>query len=171
VRGFWLVHGARFCSARDRGILCLYRPSEARTGKLGQLKCRMPSGEKRKILHRFQQQWRAVQRFVQQRVQRALMMIALLTCAATWGIAGSAVVYAQAPASPPYISPPVKPLEVNVPPPPPAAKPAAPDPRAPMVTIPEGEPLPTEPPPPRRPIPDPVIQSDQGGPAQKQKRE
>jgi hypothetical protein len=99
------------------------------------------------------------------------MVVALLTLAVTWGIAGFGVVYAQAPASAPYISPPVKPLEINVPPPPATATPAAPEASEPMVTVPEGEPLRTEPPPPRRPIPDPVIQINQGGPAQKQKRE
>jgi hypothetical protein len=75
----------------------------------------------------------------------------------------AAMAYAQVPASPPYISPPVTPLRVEVPPPPPAAESAIPDPRTPMVTVPEGGPLPTEPPPPRNPIPDPVIQTEAPG--------
>jgi len=77
-----------------------------------------------------------------------------------------AMAYAQAPASPPYISPPVTPMEVNVPPPPPTLKPAFPDVSEPMVTVPEGEPLPTQPPPRRQPIPDPKIQSEAAGVSQ-----
>jgi hypothetical protein len=98
------------------------------------------------------------------------MMVTWLGVAAIWGIAGVGVAGAQAPAAPPYISPPVTPLLVKVPPLLPAVEPAAPDPQALMVTVPEGEPLPADPPP-RNPIPDPVIQTEQGDAAQKQKRE
>lgn len=98
------------------------------------------------------------------------MTVSWLGGATIWGIIGVGVADAQTPPAPPHISPPVTPLPVKGPPPP-AAEPAAPDPHAPMVTVPEGEPLPTELPPPGQPAPDPVIQTDQGGAAQKQKRE
>ena len=97
-------------------------------------------------------------------------MVVLLGWAATSTLASVGVAYAQAPASPPYISPPAKPLSVKIPPPSPAPH-AAPVPLGPMVTVPEGGLLPNEPPPPRQPIRDPVIQTDQGGHAPKQKRE
>src|SRR5262249_15315471 len=77
-------------------------------------------------------------------------------------ITGFGVAYAQAPASAPYISPPVTPLQVTVPPPPPAPETAAPV-LAPRKTIPEGDPLPTQPPPQRSPIPDPAIQTEAPG--------
>lgn len=118
----------------------------------------------------FQQQRRALRRFVRQRARRVSIIIALLGWGATSGITGFGVVQAQAPASPPCISSPVKPVPVKVPPPPPAPR-TVPAPPGTIVTVPEGEPLPTEPPPPRRPIRDPVIQTDHGSPVQKQKRE
>ena len=46
-----------------------------------------------------------------------------------------------------YVSPKVLPLSVTVTPPPPAKGLAAPDARTRMVTVPEGEPLPTQAPP------------------------
>jgi hypothetical protein len=60
-----------------------------------------------------------------------------------------------------YVSPPVQPRAVTVTPPPPGRGLAAPDARTPMVTVPEGEPLPTQAPLPRQPIPDPVIQTNE----------
>ena len=69
-------------------------------------------------------------------------------------IAGTRLAYAQQAASTPVISAPVTPLRVTVDPK--SLEVSAP---GPMVTVPEGEPLPTVPPPPRRAIPDPVIQS------------
>lgn len=70
------------------------------------------------------------------------------------GIVGAVVAHAQEAGSAPFVSPPVTPLWVTV------------DPKwleaasaPPMVTVPEGEPLPTGPPPARQPVPDPVIQS------------
>lgn len=106
----------------------------------------------------FPQQWDPPRRIVGQRIQAALMMIALLGCVTTWGITVFGIAYAQVPVSPPYISPLVEPLQVKLPPPPPA--PAHLAPLGPIVTVPEGEPLPTEPPPPREPITDLVIQSE-----------
>jgi hypothetical protein len=102
-------------------------------------------------------------RFVHQRGYWGLIVVGLLTWVASFGLGGSSMAYAQAPTSPPYISPPVMPLEVYVPPPPPTLKPPAPEAFEPMVTVPEGERLPTQPPPPRRPIPDPKIQSEAPG--------
>ncbi len=65
------------------------------------------------------------------------------------------------------MSAPVEPLPVKVPPPPPVFR-KAPAPAEPIVTIPEGEPLPTEPPPSRQPTRDPVIQTDQLGHGKRQ---
>lgn len=63
---------------------------------------------------------------------------------------------------PTYVSPRVTPLKVTVPPPPPeSAGEAIPAP-APMVTVPEGEPV-VGPPPPRAPLADPVIQDKRSG--------
>jgi len=58
-----------------------------------------------------------------------------------------------------YISPPVQPRAVTVTPPPPGKGLAAPDARTSTVTVPEGEPGPTQKPPPRRRTSDPVIQT------------
>ena len=109
------------------------------------------------------QQWHTPQHLVCQRILREVKMVVVLGWAAIWGLMGISVADAQAPASPPYISPPVLPLQVTVPPPPPpeVAAPAPQAPQEPIVTVPEGEPLPTEPPPPRQPLPDPVIQTDE----------
>ena len=75
-----------------------------------------------------------------------LRMVVLLGWVAISGIAGFGVANAQAPASPSYVSPPVTPLDVQVTPPPAALQSVIPDAGTPMVTIPEGEPLPTQPP-------------------------
>jgi hypothetical protein len=101
-------------------------------------------------------------RCARQRIHVALMTVAWLGGAALWGMASGGVADAQAPAAPPYISPPVTPLTVRVPPPPPTAAPPVDAPEGePLPTVSEGEPEPTEPPPPRQPTPDPVIQTDE----------
>ena len=83
--------------------------------------------------------------------------VAIIAVALAWllgpqvsAIMGPAVVHAQAT----YLSPPVTPLRVTVDP---ATLEPAPSPK----TVPEGEPLPTEPAPLRVPAPDPVIQAQE----------
>ena len=90
-------------------------------------------------------------------------MVVLLGWAVISGSAGFGVAHAQAPASLSYISPLVTPLDVHVNPAPPVSESAIPSPTTPMVTVPEGGPWPTKPPPSRTPIPDPVIQTEAPG--------
>lgn len=133
----------------QRGVI---RASKRRTGMNG-------SGNSP-----FPQQWNAPQWLVRQRLLLDLRMFVLLGWAAISGIAGFGVANAQAPASPSYVSPPVTPLEVKVTPPPSVLESVIPDPRTPMVTVPEGERSPDRSaPPPRKPIADPVMQTDKPG--------
>ena len=100
----------------------------------------------------------APQRFVQS-LLRAVIVVASLAWAVPWGFV--AVANAQTQTGPQYVSPRVQPRAVTVVPPPPGKGLAVPNARTPMVTIPEGGLGPTQAPPPRRPIPDPVIQTDE----------
>ena len=111
----------------------------------------------------FPQQGNAARRLVRQPILWDLRMVVLLGWAVISGSAGFGVAHAQAPASLSYISPLVTPLDVHVNPAPPVSESAIPSPTTPMVTVPEGEPLPTKPPPSRTPIPDPVIQTEAPG--------
>src|SRR4030095_3430202 len=104
--------------------------------------------------------------FSHQAVYPALMKIALLSFATIFGVVGSSVTYAQVPASPSYVSPLVTPLAVQVTPSPPVLESAIPSSTTPMITVPEGEPLPTQPPPSRIPIPARVIQTEAPGVAE-----
>ena len=83
----------------------------------------------------------------------------LLSCSVLACLAGAAGARAadDAPAVEPALGAPVAPRRLTVPPPPASSSAAS----GPMVTVPEGEPLPSEPPPPRKPIADPVIQLEE----------
>src|SRR5262249_41046278 len=82
----------------------------------------------------------------------ALMIATLCSCASITGSKGSDIVHTeQQESSMPIVSTPVTPLPVTV-------TPTPPEPPLPGKTVPEGEPLPREPPPKWTPIPDPVIQ-------------
>ena len=100
----------------------------------------------------------APQRLIQQLLPRAVIVVVPLALAAPWGFA--ALANAQTQTGSQYVNPPVQPRAVTVVSPPPDSGLAVPDARSPMVTVQEGEPLPTQAPPQRRPIPDPVIQTD-----------
>src|ERR1700737_1821947 len=95
------------------------------------------------------------QRLIQQSLPWAVIVVGSLAWAASWGFA--AVADAQTRTGPQYISPRVQPRAVTVVPPPPGRELSAPGTRT---APPEGGPSPTQAPPPRRPIPDPVIQTD-----------
>jgi hypothetical protein len=79
-------------------------------------------------------------------------------CALLAGLGASA----HAAAAELRVGAPVAPQAVTVPPPPPSSAPRIPASPGSLVTVPEGEPLPPEPPPPRQPVDDPVIQLEEG---------
>jgi hypothetical protein len=86
----------------------------------------------------FLQQWLHRTQLSVNESTRLLLMVALIGCATIWGITVMGVAHAQTAASPPYISPPVEPLQVKLPRPLAGLAPLNSD--EPIVTVPQGEP-------------------------------